>query len=177
MKTLADIRTIIDEHDQQLAELLARRAMDDASSTFYASNTELNKLFPNISAELVDRYLSFLPVLCSQAALPFDEGKKDELLELDKEILELLEKRIACADDIMKLKYEADKNTYDPLIKAKDVEGIRKALYAPEREEAVCERVGALAEEQGLLSSTITAFYEQHVIPLTISREIAYLLK
>ncbi|ERP30980.1 chorismate mutase [Chitinivibrio alkaliphilus] len=116
-----------------------------------------------------------------------DDGEYGTTVELDIFCLQALSRRIHFgAFFVAEAKYQADPEVYDALIMAKDRTGLWEHLTRQSVENAILQRVEEKVQKIQEVSKpdvrvriapqVLTAFYKNHIIPLTKEGEVQYLL-
>ncbi|CAN1147367.1 Chorismate mutase 2 [Linum perenne] len=143
----------------------------------------------NVNKMIWDFYFDqFLPTLVT----PGDDGQYAATSASDTECLQALSRRIHYGKYVAEVKYREAPHEYQPLIRAKDSEGLMNLLTFKKQEEIVMKRV----EKKGMVfgqfvslndtensgkykidPSLVSQLYEKWVMPLTKLVEVDYLLK
>ncbi|CAK8569945.1 unnamed protein product [Lathyrus sativus] len=177
-------------------------------------NPEENPFFPeNLQSSLVPSY-PFTKILHSGAAsvninkslwkmyfddlLPLfvasgDDGNYAQTAASDLSLLQAISKRVHYGKFVAEVKFRESPQDYEPLIRAKNREGLMKLLTFKSVEEMVKKRVEKKAtlfgqeisldsnddskEKQKLDPSVASKLYEKWVIPLTKEVQVDYLLR
>lgn len=141
----------------------------------------------NVTAEIVRRYLAFLPALCSgDADAPDDDKQYGSSVEHDVLAIQAIARRVHFgALYVAESKYSGDPERFRALVSAADDEAIEQAITRPEVEERILHRVSekvdyiqatANRSVRRLISSQVVLrVYRELVIPLTKEGEVRYL--
>ena len=141
------------------------------------------QLAVNLSTEVLDGYLGFLPQICAEG----DDGHHGSAVELDVAAFQAIARRVHYgALYVARVKYQADPQSYDPLIASGDQEALLARLSRPEVEARIAQRIEAKADAlQATVNPTVrrrvgtgplVRLFQELVIPLTKSGEVAVLL-
>lgn len=138
----------------------------------------------NVSGKILVAYLDLLPQLCRSG----DDGHHGSSVEHDVIALQALARRVHFgALFVAESKYQARPDLFQPLIEARDEDGLLTALTRPEQEAAVLVRVRektaaiqALSDPHSrhLVSPEVLSnTYRDWIIPLTKEGQVRYLLQ
>ena len=147
----------------------------------------------NLNADLKDAYVNqILPACCDEPA----RAERAEAQEnygsaatADVNCLQSLSRRIHFGKFVAESKYQSSPETYIPLIKACDRQGIDDAITDAKVERKVIERVRMKADMYGadpgmdvekprkVNVDGVVAMYKDHIIPLTKVVEVDYLME
>ncbi|ESW33082.1 hypothetical protein PHAVU_001G041900 [Phaseolus vulgaris] len=142
----------------------------------------------NINKSILKMYFKdLLPSL----ATPGDDGNYAETAAADLSLMQAISRRIHYGKFVAEVKFRDAPQDYEPLIRAKDSEGLMKLLTFPSVEETVTKRVEKKAtvfgqevsldsENDGIVKTKLTptlasALYKNGVIPLTKDVQVEYL--
>ncbi len=148
-----------------------------------SSGFSAGQLAVNLSTEILDGYLGFLPRICADT----DDGHHGSSVELDVAAFQAIARRVHYgALYVARVKYQADPEAYDALIAVRDRDALMARLSRPEVEERIRRRVSAKAEalqatvnplvRRRIPAEPLVALFTELVIPLTKSGEVAVLL-
>ena len=147
----------------------------------------------NVNAELKSRYVKqILPGCCAKV----ERAERAEAQEnygsaatADVNCLQSLSRRIHFGKFVAESKFQSQTETFVPLIKASDRQGIDDAITDAKVEKKVLERLRMKAEMYGadpnmnaeaprkINVEAVVAMYRDHVIPLTKVVEVEYLMQ
>ncbi|CAN6598842.1 chorismate mutase [Trichomonascus vanleenenianus] len=143
----------------------------------------------NVNDEIKEYYIkSIVPKVAAS------EGEQSENVGscavCDMECLQSISRRIHFGKFVAECKFQNEKEKYTALIKARDAEGIDKAITNMAVEEKVLERIGSKTDtytgpvlrwsqkvQGNLTKEIVTEIYKNCIIPLTKKVEVDYLLR
>lgn len=144
----------------------------------------------NINKSIWKNYFDeLLPILVASG----DDGNYAQTAASDLSLLQAISRRIHYGKFVAEAKFRESPQDYEPLIRAKDTEGLMKLLTFESVQEMVIKRVEKKAmvfgQEVGLNSddekevkrkfdpSVASSLYQKWIIPLTKEVEVEYLLR
>ncbi|KAK7377123.1 hypothetical protein VNO80_02543 [Phaseolus coccineus] len=144
----------------------------------------------NINKSIWKMYLKdLLPLL----ATPGDDGNYAQTAATDLSLMQAISRRIHYGKFVAEVKFRDAPKDYEPLIRAKDREGLMKLLTFASVEETVRKRVEKKAtvfgqevsldsdndgnQKSKLTPSVASSLYKNGVIPLTKEVQVEYLLR
>lgn len=139
----------------------------------------------NINDKILKVYIEkIIPLICEKD----DDGNYGSSAVNDINALQALSKRIHYGKFVAESKYQSNKEAFDKLIRAKDIDGITKMITDPVVEAEILERVKLKASTYGqppnvkhpeykIKPEVIQDIYAQYIIPFTKEVEILYLLE
>jgi chorismate mutase len=169
---------------------------DNLPPSLIPSHSYTEFLYPaaasdNINNTILDMYLKkLLPLFVVDG----DDGNYAETASIDLVCLQALSRRIHYGKFVAEVKFRSAPQDYEPLIRAKDRDGLMKLLTFPIQEEVVSFRVrekamvfgqdvAAVGENNAgggtykVEPSVVSRLYTDWVMPLTKEVEVEYLLK
>ncbi|KAK7311044.1 hypothetical protein RJT34_08918 [Clitoria ternatea] len=168
---------------------------ENLSASFVPSNPFTQFLHPgaasiNINKSIWKMYLQeFLPLLVT----PGDDGNYAQTAASDLSLLQAISRRIHYGKFVAEVKFRDSPQDYEPLVRAKDREGLMKLLTFESVEEMVRKRVEKKAVVFGqevslnrdddnntkpkVDPSVASRLYQKWLIPLTKEVQVEYLLR
>lgn len=134
---------------------------------------ELANVDLNLNPKISYAYFSLLDSICEDGS---DKRFGTSVVQ-DITCLQELSKRIHDGRYVAEVKFWTDPEGYRDLIDNHDTEGIIGKLTNKEVERKVLSRVRSKGERYNLDPTTISDFYENQIIPLTIEAEVQYFLQ
>jgi chorismate mutase len=139
--------------------------------------TDISPLPENIAInrnrEIRVIYLNQIPSFCEEG----DDNQYGAAALLDIKCLQDLSRRIHFGMFVAESKYQQDPQSYNQLVKDKNIAGVVEKLRNIQVEEQVLSRLKEKGKRYGFNPDLVFNFYKDHVIPMTIDVEIEYLFK
>lgn len=144
----------------------------------------------NVNQEIMDFYVQHIvpEVSCGAGDQPENSGS---VAVCDVECLQALSRRIHFGKFVAEAKFQADRELYEKLIVARDIQGIENSITNSAVEEKILLRLREKCEAYGtdptlkysqnpqlkVKADLVVRLYKEYVIPLTKKVEVDYLLR
>jgi len=144
------------------------------SKPIIQKNEEISEVQPvkNMTKKISSEYFTFLSSVCQEG----ENCDPGSTVSLDILCLQSLSRRVHLGGYIAEAKYQKDKELYDRLIAAEDIEGIRRQLRNIEKEEENLERIEKKSIIYGVPGELVCGFFKDTVMPTTIEVELVYFM-
>ncbi len=127
----------------------------------------------NRNDEIKSMYIEAIKGLCR----PGDDNEYGTCARIDIRGLQEISGRVHLGEFVAESKWRSDEESLRPLVESGNRDALEEALRDRRVERKIAERVGEKGDRYGIDSGFISDFYVNHIIPLTISVEVEYLMK
>jgi chorismate mutase len=158
-------------YNDQAPFIFSKEEIAKSKVSISANNNGIKQIQIDISKEILDLYKEILYSICQPGE---DKNNFGETTKLDVEIILALNERIVgVGEQVAGYKMQANPE----IIKITNKEELKKALYVPEREKEVIERMGKVAEKYGLTNIEQMKEFARRIIELTKEVEMQRILR